>query len=118
MSFLIVFAQAISKEVGYDVNSEHICQTKTLGIVTFKDGLINNNETKQYYEGSGVCAYSIYYLKGKNIHMYYYPGNEGCHKGNAPEPPDNYAGRITLTNNPNERYGWDDAIENVMCFYK
>jgi hypothetical protein len=40
------------------------------------------------------------------------------HNGEYVEPPDNYAGRITLTNNPDERYGWDDAIENVMCFYK
>ena len=36
-SFLIVFSQAISKEVRQDAESEHICETKTLGIVTFKD---------------------------------------------------------------------------------
>ena len=80
--------------------------------------LINNKETKQYYEGSGVCAYSIHYSKIKDIYVYYYPGDEGCHNGEYKPPPDNFAGRITLTNNPDERYGWDDAIENVMCFYK
>ena len=96
----------------------HTCKTKTLGIVTIKDGLINNKETKQYYEGSGVCAYSIYYSKIKDIYVYYYPGDEGCHNGEYETPPDNFAGRITLTNNPDERYGWVDAIENVICFYK
>ena len=101
-----------------EAKEEHICETKTLGIVSIKDGLINNKETKQYYEGSGVCAYSIYYSKIKDIYVYYYPGDEGCHNGEYVAPPANYAGRITLTNNPDERYGWLDAIENIMCFYK
>ena len=101
-----------------EAKEEHICETKTLGIVTIKDGLINNKETKQYYEGSGVCAYSIYYSKIKDIYVYYYPGDEGCHNGEYVAPPANYAGRITLTNNPDERYGWVDAVENLMCFYR
>ena len=82
-----------------EAKEEHICETKTLGIVTIKDGLINNS-------------------KIKDIYVYYYPGDEGCHNGEYEPPPANYAGRITLTNNPDERYGWVDAIENVMCFYK
>ena len=101
-----------------EAKEDHICETKTLGIVTIKDGLINNKETKHYYEGSGVCAYSIHYSKIKDIYVYYYPGDEGCHNGEYEPPPDNFAGRITLTNNPDERYGWIDAIEHVMCFYK
>jgi len=115
---IIVILFGINLASCSEAKEEHICETKTLGIVTIKDGLINNKETKQYYEGSGVCAYSIHYSKIKDIYVYYYPGDEGCHNGEYVAPPANYAGRITLTNNPDERYGWVDAVENVMCFYR
>jgi hypothetical protein len=115
---IIVILFGINLASCSEAKEVHICKTKTLGIVTIKDGLINNKETKQYYEGSGVCAYSIYYSKIKDIYAYYYPGDEGCHNGEYEPPPANYAGRITLTNNPDERYGWVDAVENVMCFYR
>ena len=96
----------------------HICETKTLGIVTYKDFRINNKDTKEYFEGSGVCAYPIYYSNINNIYVYYYPRDKGCHNGDYVAPPANYAGKITLTHNPDERYGWVDAIENILCFYK
>ena len=65
-----------------------------------------------------MCLLYILYSKIKDIYVYYYPGDEGCHNGEYETPHDNFAGRITLTNNPDERYGWEDALENGICFYK